>query len=84
MATFNGAIKEASQRAAETAVKVNNRYELREVEVVRLMDTPRPGMKAIARIENPDEVIRIEPMTAAEKQGTFGFSLSEDDEGGEK
>jgi hypothetical protein len=40
-------------------------------------------MKAIVRIENPDDVIRYEPMTAAEKQQTFGFHLL-DDEGPEK
>jgi hypothetical protein len=79
-AAISAQIKEANQRAVELATRINNRYEMREVEVVLLMDVPRPGMKGIARIENPDDVIRYEPMSAAEKQATFGFNLSQGEE----
>ena len=79
VAAITAQIKEAGLRAVDLATKINNRYEMREVEVVPLMDTPRPGMKALARIENPDDVIRYEPMTAAEKQASFGFDLGMED-----
>jgi len=80
LASINAAVKEACKRALDLSMKINNRYEMREVEVVPLMDTPRPGMKAIVRIENPDDVIRYEPMTVAEKQQSFGFNpLDEED-----
>lgn len=80
VASFAAQMKEAGQRAVDLASKINNRYEMREVEVVPLMDTPRPGMKALVRIDNPDDIIKYEPMTAAEKQATFGFHLLDDDD----
>jgi hypothetical protein len=79
-AAFAAQIKESGIRSADLAMKINNKYEMREVEVVPLMDTPRPGMKAIVRIENPDDVIRYEPMTSAEKQESFGFHISDEGE----
>ncbi len=83
-AAFAAQIKEASVRCADLATKINNRSEFREIEVVPLMDTPKPGMKAIVRIENPDDVIRYEPMTAAERQASFGFNLLDESDQGEK
>lgn len=80
MAALNAEIAETGVRAVDLATKINNRYEMREIEVVPLMDTPRPGMKALARIDNPDDVIRYEPMTAAEKQASFGFNFDEREE----
>ena len=79
VAAITAQIKEAGLRAVDLATKINNRYEMREIEVVPLMDTPRPGMKALVPIDNPDpdKVIRYEPMTAAEKQESFGFNLSD-------
>lgn len=71
-AAISARIKEADRRASELAVKLNNGYELREVEVMAMLETPRPGMKRIIR---PDtgEHLRDEPMTAEEMQSSFGF-----------
>ena len=75
LAAITASIKEANQRAAELATKINNRCEWRDLEVCTLMDTPRPGMKTIVPIETPDVkfAIRTEPMTTAERQQSFGF-----------
>ena len=65
-------IKAAEKRAADLTMKVNNGYELREVECLVLMETPRPGMKRIVRIDT-NETVRDEAMTAQEMQSSFGF-----------
>jgi hypothetical protein len=71
-AELAGAIKLANGRVAELTNRINNGYELREVECMLMMETPRPGMKRIIRVDT-NEPLRDEPMTAAEMQGSFGF-----------
>jgi hypothetical protein len=65
-------IKAAEKRASDLTTKVNNGYEMREVECLVLMETPRPGMKRIVRVDT-NETVREIAMTAAEMQGSFGF-----------
>jgi hypothetical protein len=77
VAEMSAQIKQANKRVADLTTRINNGYELREVECMVMMETPRPGMKRIIRIDN-NEMIRDEPMTAAEMQGAFGFTEGED------
>ena len=71
-AAITARIKSAEKRAADLTVKINNGYELREVEVMHMLEEPRPGMKRIIRADT-GEHLRDEPMTAAEMQSSFGF-----------
>lgn len=73
---LNAEIKSANGRVSELAKKINNGYELREVECMALMETPRPGMKRIIRIDT-NETIREEAMTKEEMQRSFGFQEPE-------
>jgi len=77
MAALAASIKAANSRVADLTTKINNGFELREVECMALLETPRPGLKRIIRIDN-NETIREEPMTLAEMQGNFGFNPGED------
>jgi hypothetical protein len=70
---FNARIESAEKRASDLTTKINTGYELREVECLVLMETPRPGMKRLIRIDT-NEMIRDEAMTAAEMQQNFGFN----------
>ena len=72
-ADLSALIKAANRRVGEIADKVNSGFEMREVECLALMEDPRPGMKKIIRIDTNEEV-RVEAMTVAEMQGSFGFS----------
>lgn len=72
-AEFAASIKAAKGRETELTVKINNGYEMREVECLVLFDTPRPGMKRLVRMDNPDEQVADEAMTLAEMQGSFGW-----------
>lgn len=76
VASLTASIKAANKRAADLTAKINNGYELREVEVLAMLETPRPGLKTIVRIDNNEE-IRVEPMTLQEMQGSFGFGEKE-------
>ena len=82
VAAFNAQLKEVEGHQIALADSINQRFEWRTVEVVVLLDTPRPGVKAFARLEDPNDHIRYEPMTLEEKQQTFGFHLDDDDGGG--
>src|SRR5262245_20420079 len=77
VATFTAQIKAANKRVADLTTRINNGYELREVECIVMMETPRPGMKRIIRIDT-NATVREEAMTAAEMQGSFGFDPGED------
>ena len=77
-AELNGQIKAALEHCADLARKINIGWELRDVEVMAMMETPRPGMKRIIRVDN-NEHLRDEAMTRDEMQASFGFS--EPDEG---
>ena len=75
-AELNASMKSAGQRIAELSEKITAGFELREVECLVMLETPRPGLKRIIRIDT-NEVVRDEPMTLAEMQGSFGFSEGE-------
>ena len=71
-ATMAAAVKSAEQVASELAGKISRRTELREVEVVFLMDKPAVGLKMIVRADTGEE-IRTAPMSPQERQGTLAF-----------
>ena len=72
VAAMAAQIQAANERAVNLATKINVGFELREVECMLLLETPRPGMKRVIRLDT-NETIREEPMTAREMQGAFGF-----------
>ncbi len=65
-------IKAANGRVQDLTTKINNGYELREIEVLVLFDEPKSGMKRVVRIDT-NEIVREEAMTLEEKQRGFGF-----------
>jgi hypothetical protein len=65
-------IKAAEKRVADLAEKINTGYELRPIECIEVMDSPRPGRKSILRIDN-QELLEELQMTEAELQGSFAF-----------
>lgn len=74
--TMNAAIKGAEKEVWDVQEKLANGYEVVDTEVIAVMDTPMPGQKRIIRIDT-NETVREEPMTAREKQGSFGFQEPE-------
>lgn len=76
VAEFLANLKAVKGRVADLVKKINNGYELREVECMVMLETPRPGMKRLVRLDN-HQPIRDEPMTAAEMQTSFGFQEPE-------
>ena len=72
-AEMGAQVEAANKRVADLSTKINNGYELREVECLALMETPRAGMKRIIRIDT-NETVREEAMTMAEMQRNFGFN----------
>jgi hypothetical protein len=76
VAALSASIKAAEQRVGDITHKINNGYELREVECLMVMETPRPGMKRIIRLDT-NETVREEAMTMSEMQQGFGFQDSE-------
>jgi len=76
-AELTAQIKAANSRVAELTTKINSGFELREVECMVLMETPRPGMKRIIRLDD-NSIVREEAMTASEMQSSFGFNEGED------
>jgi plasmid maintenance system antidote protein VapI len=75
---FTAKIEAANKRVCDLFLRINNGYELREVECLHMMDLPRPGMKRIIRTDT-NETIREEAMTMQEMQGSFGFQEPEKD-----
>ena len=72
MATYTASIKSAEKRVGDLTTKINNGFEMREVECLAMLETPRPGMKRIIRLDT-NETVREEAMTVAEMQQGFGF-----------
>jgi hypothetical protein len=70
--SLGATIKSAEKHAAELTTKLNQKFEMREVEVVAEMDKPKPGLKTIYRTDTGDE-LRTVAMTLEEQQGTFRF-----------
>lgn len=81
VAGFNAELKAAGELIGELSERISLGYELVEVETMTVLDSPRPGLKRVIRIDT-SEVLREEPMTLAERQTSFGFNL--EPEGGEK
>lgn len=72
MSGFKAQKQETEARCAELALKIENGYEMRDMECLVYFSTPRPGYKQIVRMDN-NEVVREEPMTADEMQAAFDF-----------
>lgn len=72
-AELGASIKSANGRIADITKRLNNGYEMREIEVIVLFDEPKQGMKRIIRVDN-NEHLRDEAMTFDEMQRGFGFS----------
>lgn len=70
VASLNSSIKTAEKEAADLTTKIERKSELREVEVVAVMDKPRVGLKTIVRADNGKEV-RVAVMSLEEQQGTL-------------
>lgn len=75
-ATINAAIKGSEKAVYDLQEKLALGYEMVEVEVLAVMDRPTVGTKTIIRCDTGEE-LRTEPMTAREKQQTFGFQEPE-------
>ena len=73
VASYGASIKSAEKRVADLTTKINNGFEMREVECLTMLETPRPGMKRIIRLDT-NETVREEAMTVAEMQQGFGFT----------
>ena len=71
-ASLSGSIKEAEKVAALLTTKITHKSELREVEVVPIMDKPRQGLKTMVRADNGNEV-RVVVMSLEEQQSTLDF-----------
>jgi hypothetical protein len=69
---FAALIEAANKRALDLVTRIISGYEDREVEVMILMETPRPGMKRVIRMDNNETLFDL-PMTVQEMQGSFGF-----------
>ena len=78
VAEFAALIEGAKKRAMDLVTKIISGYEEREVEVMILMETPRPGMKRVIRMDNNETLFDL-PMTVGEMQGSFGFADKPDD-----
>jgi len=73
MSIFGVQIKTAEKSVWDLQEKLATGYESIDVEVLAVMDMPTPGSKTIIRADS-SEKIRVEPMTARERQQSFGFS----------
>lgn len=71
-ATINAEIKSAEKNVWDLQEKLSTGFETLDVEVIAIMDSPAPGQKKIIRVDT-NETIRTEPMTAKERQSSFGF-----------
>lgn len=71
-ADMGSKIKAANGRVADVTTRVNNGYEMREVEVLVMYDEPSMGRKRIMRLDT-NSIVREEAMTVDEMQRGFGF-----------
>jgi hypothetical protein len=76
MSTMGAAIKQAENTVFDLQGKLSLGYELIDVETIAIFDEPEPGKKKIVRADT-SEVLRVELMTAREKQTSFGFQEPE-------
>lgn len=69
--SFNQLIKEAANLRAGLARKIEARFEMRQVEVLVVMDQPRPGWKQFIDVNDPRRVVAEREMTPEERQGSL-------------
>lgn len=75
--TLKGSIKAAEKTVQELTTKIERKSEMRDVEVIAVMDRPRAGLKTIVRADTGAE-LRIAVMSLEEQQSSFNFG--DDDE----
>ena len=78
VADFQAKHKALENEAIRLTGCVNRGFEEIEAEVMTMYDRPRHGQKQILRVDT-NEVLRTEPMTPRELQGSFGFQDPEAD-----
>lgn len=72
VATMGAAIKAAEKHAADLTQRINQKFEMRRVEVVFLMDKPKVGLKTVIRSDTGEE-LRVAAMSLEEQQATLNF-----------
>jgi hypothetical protein len=72
MADLTSQLKSIAGRMMELALRISTGEEMRPVECLIVLDTPKPGMKQYIRIDN-NEPLRSEPMSEQEQQQSFAF-----------
>lgn len=77
-ADFQAKHKALEMEAIRLTDCVNRGFEEIEVEVMTMLDRPKPGKKQTLRVDT-NEVLRTEPMTPLEMQSSFGFPDPEAD-----
>jgi hypothetical protein len=74
--TLNASIKTTEKGVWDLQERIALGYETIDVEVVSVLDRPEPGRKQIVRADT-GQVLRVEVMTLAERQSSFGFERPE-------
>jgi hypothetical protein len=72
MAAIAADKKDIESKCASLSLKIENGYEMREMECIVHFGAPRSGRKEIFRADN-GEFVRDEPMTPEEMQAAFDF-----------
>jgi hypothetical protein len=76
--SLNASIGAAEKTAAELTMKIERKAEMREVEVVPVMDKPRTGLKTMIRADTGEE-LRVAVMSLEEQQATIDFEGGPDE-----
>jgi hypothetical protein len=69
---FSATLKILSAEIAQLSDQLSSGSEWVDVELVILLDQPRPGLKTLVRVDNNEE-LRVEPMTPEDRQQSLGF-----------
>jgi hypothetical protein len=72
VSNMTASIKTVERNAAVLTQKILSGKEERSVEVMTFLDTPKPGVKSIVRLDT-NETVRVEGMTIEEQQQAFHF-----------
>jgi hypothetical protein len=72
VAELSSLIKSAEKRVSDFAEKINCGYELRPIECIEILDSPRPGRKSVVRTDT-QEVLEETAMSESELQESFAF-----------
>ena len=76
IADYTAQIKAAEMVVSQLVLERNQGWGFREVECFVKLESPRPGMAELIRVDN-GEVVRERAMTPAEMQGGFDFPDTE-------